>query len=308
LRRAAWWPKVVSVRISLRLLSGFVVLSIFGAARADSRWFDPKMGCGPVGAYARSGRASDLPGCTGRLPKDAPQVEVVMRELKTKLVDAEEALEKNKLDKVDPLVADVEAGLSRTLPVHPEMPDRWEQAQHIYKEAIGALRQRRALAPLLDGLRTAHAKARDVDRDRNRVEIEGGPAEAAKAATACNEAFAAARRAGVDGGLVVEIEPKRPRPLQESAADCAQILMRAGNLMRQQEKIMKARRKQWRTILKGERRKIFDAHPAQLPQFAGGPDDWRAVATSPSWSYHTASGVEVYTWKGNKVLERSDRK
>jgi hypothetical protein len=161
---------------------------------------------------------------------------------------------------------------------------------------------------MLDGIRAAHAKAREVDRDRARVEIEGGPAEAVKAAIACGEAFAAARRAGVDGGIIVEIERKRPRPLQESADECAQIQARAADLVRQQDRIMKARRKQWRAILKGSRRKIFDAHPAQLPGFASAPEDWHAVATAASWTYSTPQGVEVYRWKGNTLLGRTEKK
>ena len=313
MRAAASWPKVDLVRTfvasaSLLIITSLIALGSSATARAESSWFDPKMGCGPVGAYAKSGRAADLPGCTGRLPKDAPQVEIAMRELKAKLVDAEDALSKNRFDKVDALLAEVEAGLSRNLPAHPEMPDRWEQAQRVYKEAVGALRDRRKLAPLLDGVRAAYAKAREVDRDRNHKEIEGGPAEALKVAQACNEAFAGVRHAGVDLSLVVELERKLPRRLEETAAECTRIGKTAEALVREQEKIAKARRKQWRAILKGARRKVFDDHPTQLPQYAGAPEDWRGIATAPSWTYQTASGVEVYTWKGNKLLGRTDQK
>ena len=42
-------------------------------ARADGKvWVDPGRGCGHAAAFLKSGKVADLPGCSGKLPKDAP--------------------------------------------------------------------------------------------------------------------------------------------------------------------------------------------------------------------------------------------
>jgi hypothetical protein len=182
----------------MRIL-GVAVLLLPVLARAESSvWFDAGNGCGRAAAFAKSQRAADLPGCTGRLPKDAPQVEVLLHDAKRRLVDAEDYLGKNKLDRIDPLLTEVEAALSKAPPVHPELPDRWEQAEPLYRREVAALRNRRKLAPLVDRVRTTHAAALEADKTRNRREIEDGPADALKAAQACLAVFGEVKAAGVE--------------------------------------------------------------------------------------------------------------
>src|SRR5688572_5201806 len=119
-----------TMRTMTRVLGALVSLVLCPlVARAESNWFNPKMGCGAVGAYAKTGKAVDLPGCTGKLPKDAPQAEVALHDLKEIIVDAEEALEKGKIDKIEPLLGQADLALRKAPPTHPELPDRWEQAE-----------------------------------------------------------------------------------------------------------------------------------------------------------------------------------
>src|SRR4051812_33352899 len=108
------------------------------AAESGSPWLDAGNGCGRAAAFAESQRAVDLPGCTGKLPKNAPQVEQLLHDVKKKLVDAEEYLRKGKLDRVEPLLSESESALATAPPVNPELPDRWEQAEGLYKRAIAA--------------------------------------------------------------------------------------------------------------------------------------------------------------------------
>jgi hypothetical protein len=278
-------------------------------ARGDSAvWFDSHNDCGRGGAFAKSGRAADLPGCSGRLPKDAPQVEVVLRDAKRRLVEVEELVGKNKLDKIDPLLAEVEAALAKTPPMNSDVPDRWEQSEPLYRREIAALRNRRKLAPHLEQLRTAYAAAVEADKTRNHKEIEGGPADALKVAQACIAAFADVRPAGIDMTTTVELQKGEPRPLQDAAADCERVRRSAETLARAQERAARARRAQWRRVLKGDRLKTFDAHPMALPEFEGAPNDWRALARVPVWEYATAAGHELYTFKGNKLASRTVQK
>src|SRR4051812_19989092 len=117
-------------------LVGSLALVAARAHAESSVWFDSHNDCGRAATFAKSGRAADLPGCSGRVPKDAPQVELTLHDAKRRLVDAEELLDKNKLDKIDALLTQAEADLARTPPVHPELPDRWDQAEPLYRREI----------------------------------------------------------------------------------------------------------------------------------------------------------------------------
>lgn len=303
-----WTMPISDLLLALPVALGLALAPV--SARAESNvWLDPHNDCGHGAAFAKSGRAADLPGCSGRLPKDAPQVELVLHDAKRKLVEAEELLGKNKLDKMDPLLADVEAALAKAPPqMNPDIPDRWDQAQPLYRREIASLRNRRKLAPQIDKLRSTHAAALEADKTRNHKEVEGGPADALKAAQACVAAFAEVRAAGIDMTTMVELEKDRPRPLEESAADCERVRHSADTLARAQEQAARARRAQWRKVLKGDRLKTFDAHPTALPDFEGAPDHWRAIARVPVWKYPSDKGHELYTFKGNKLAGRTVEK
>jgi len=286
------------------ILPALLVLGLAPSARGDTaRWFDAKQGCGPIGAFAKSGRASDLPGCTGRLPKDAPQVEVALHDAKEKLVDAEELLDKGKLDKVEALLTEVEAALGKAPPEHRDMPDRWEQAERLYRQHVVTLRNRRKLAPLVERLRASYAAAQEADRSRNRKDQEGGPAEAAKLAQACLAAFGEARTTGVPMDTSIELAKNTaPQRLDAATGECERVRRSTETLAKEQEKAARARRTAARRGLKGDRLKVFDAHPGALPEAQG------SLATAAEWRYVTPSGTETITWKGNKRVGSAPRK
>jgi hypothetical protein len=286
------------------LLASLLVLP--AVARGErSPWFDPALGCGSGAAFSKSGKVADLPGCTGRIPKNAPEVEVVLREAKRRLEDAEELLAKDKLDKLDALLAAVQADLQRAPPIDPELPDRWEQSLPLYQRAIASLKNRRKLAPHLEKLRSAHRAAVETAAAKGRAEIEGGPAESLKAAQACLAVFSETRASGVDLDVEVELEKGQARTLQAALAECDQLRRSAEALARAQEKAAKAKRAQLRRQLKGDRLKTFDAHPSALPQLEGAAADSKNIAKAAVWKFATATGVEVYTFKGNKLINHS---
>jgi hypothetical protein len=271
-----------------------LVLCVPAVAWADNpAWFDPGNGCGRAANFAKSGKAADLPGCSGKVPKGAPQVETVLHDAKEKLIEAEELLGKNKLDKIDGLLAGAEKSLSAPPPVHPELPDRWEQALPLYQRTIASLRNRRTLQPFAEKLRAAVGAAAAA-KARNSAATEGGPAEALAAAKACVAAFEPVRAAKIDLATEVDLG-NQPRALTESLAECEELKKSAEPLVKLQEKTLKAKRASWRKSLKGDRRKVFDEHPAQLPAFdqkSGGP------ASASEWRY----GDKTYTFKGNKLV------
>jgi hypothetical protein len=294
----------------MRILTGLIPVVLLAApldARAEnSVWFDASNGCGRASAFSKSQHAADLPGCTGRLPKNAPQVEVLLQNAKKKLIDAEEYVGKNKLDKVDPLLAEVEAALAKSPPVHPELPDRWEQAEPMYRAEIATLRNRKKLASQMERVKTSYAAAQDAERPRKAGEPAPSPADVMRVARACVAVFAEVKSSGIDMKTPVELEKKAtPRTLEELSGDCDRIRRTADERARGEELAYKTKRAKWRKALKGDRRKTFDAHPESLPEFDGSDTNWRAIARVPAWRYTTANGVETYSFKRDKLLGKT---
>jgi hypothetical protein len=275
-----------------------VVLLAVPARAGDVDWTNPKMGCGK--GFAQSGKAVDLPGCTGKLPKDAPAVEVMLREAKLALVEAEGLVQKGRLDKVDGLLASVEEGLARTPPMHPTLPDRWERAKPLFDRAISALRSKRKLLPRLDKLKDLYAEAGELARAMK--EDEAGPKRAIKAARACVAEIDEARGDGVDLSVDVDLDKGAQRSLESARAECAGLLAKAETYLKERDAARKVKRERWRKVLRGDRKKIFDAHPDALPEF-GGSDPAKASL----WRYTTSSGTEVYTFKANKLVNKTTR-
>jgi hypothetical protein len=115
-----------------------------------------------------------------------------------------------------------------------EIPDRWEQAQPLYKRAIESLRNRRRLAPMVDKLRASWSAAIEADKSRNKKELDGGPADALKAAEACVAAFAETRAAKIDPATPIELEKDKPIHLDAAQADCERVRKSADSLARAQ--------------------------------------------------------------------------
>jgi hypothetical protein len=208
-------------------------LLLAGTAHA-ANWSDPDNGCGTGAAFAKSGKVADLPGCSGKVPKDAPAVELLLRDAKRSLADAEELLDKNKvdkMDKVDALLKSVEEALSKPPPLSPELPDRWEQAQPLYTRTIASFKQRRNLAPSIEKLRFSLAEAAKAGKN-----METDPAIALAAAKTCVAAFDPPRAAGVPFSLEVELEPGKPRALKDSMSDCERQIKAAEPLVKAKEK------------------------------------------------------------------------
>src|SRR4051812_49935189 len=110
-----------------RLIVALSVTWTATAAADDGKiWMDPDRGCGRGATFMKSGKIEDLPGCSGKLPKDAPHVEVVLHDAKRALLDAEEDLARGRTEKLDQVLDDTRATLSHPQAMNPEMPDRWD--------------------------------------------------------------------------------------------------------------------------------------------------------------------------------------
>ncbi len=258
------------------------------AEAADTNWFDPALGCGKD--FSVTGKAADLPGCSGKIPKDAPPVELVLHDAKRALIDAEEALTKNKLDKLDPLLNTAESGLAKAPGMNPALPDRWDGAVPLYQREIFSLKNRRRLAPHLDKLRAAYLAATESLKT---LDTDDGPARVQKATQACLDTFATVRADKVDLALEIDLAAtKGPiKSLESDRAECETGHKSAETLVRTREAGAKAKRAALRKKLRGDRLKTFDAHPDTLPSADGDP------TTAAIWTY----GSDTVTFKGNKI-------
>jgi len=264
-------------------------LSVAHLAEAgEVNWFDPALGCGKD--FSVTGKAADLPGCSGKLPKDAPPVELVLHDAKRALLDAEEALAKSKPDKLDALLNTAENGLTKPPGMNPALPDRWDGALPLYQREIFSLKNRRRLAPHLDKLRTAYVAAVESLKT---LDSDDGPARVQKATQACLDAFAAVRADNVDLALELDLTAaKGPlKSLESDRAECDNGKKSAETQVRTREAAAKAKRAQLRKKLRGDRLKTFDAHPDALPTVDGDP------ATAATWTY----GADTISFKGNKL-------
>jgi hypothetical protein len=272
-------------------------------AQANSAvWFDPDLGCGRAAVFDRTHQVADLPGCSGRLPKGAPQVEVDLREAKRALLDADSALNKNKLEKVDAALGEAERALALKPPMHPELPDRWEEAVPLYQRTVAGLRARRKLAPRITRIAATHRDAVAAWKAMTAHERDGGPAQALQLADACLKEMQEASTDGVDFAAEVELEKGRSRPLAEARTECTRAHDEAGQLVAAEEAAAKARRMALRRKLRGDRLKVFDQHPGALPECEG----TQAIpARAAVWRYTSNGSVEVCTFRGNKLLSRA---
>jgi|GEM_PF-3337142 len=268
------------------ILICLAVTAVAGVAEADTNWFDPALGCGKD--FSVTGKAVDLPGCSGKIPKDAPPVEVILHDAKRALLDAEEALLKNKPDKIDAFLTTAASSLGKTPGMNPALPDRWDGALPLYQREIFAIKNRRRLQPQLDKLRTAYTAAVDAAKT---LDSDDGPARVQKATQACLDAFAAVKAAEVDLALETDLIKGKLTSLESNRADCDTAHKSAETLAKNREAAAKAKRAALRKKMRGDRLKTFDAHPDALPESSGDP------ATSATWTY----GSQTFNFKGNKL-------
>ncbi|MCS6912490.1 MAG: hypothetical protein RMK29_19105 [Myxococcales bacterium] len=291
-------------------------------ARAIEWWHDPERGCGTLEAWVRTGRIKDLPGCEGELPKGAPPGEIAMRDAKRALHEAEKLLDQGQ-------TAEVETKLEAATHIMNRAPNdpRVNWARPHYAKALGILRARLAIVPRLPTLRQAYKAALEAASQAARLRTEEARRDALAKADACVQAFRDAEGQGVDLSIPVELTPGKPRPLREDLRDCATGQTATAS----SEPVAAARpeatastdrptaspqgpvqsggsdggvpRDKWIKALRGDRKKVFLAHPDAFPEYEGAPGP-KGAAKAAEWRY----GSEVFLFKGNRLVKPKDKK
>jgi hypothetical protein len=182
------------------------------------------------------------------------------------------------------------------------LPGRWSEALPRYREAIARIEGRLVLAPLLPGLVVAHRVAVGAAAGATAHERDGGAAEAARLARACLAAFAAARAAGASSDETIDAGDGRIRRIDDLEAECRSAALTAAPLAEAVTRSIAAHREEWRRMLTGDRRRVFDEHPGALPEFPG-PFAPRAARRARQWRYSSGGAAEVFTFRGDRLVE-----
>ena len=113
-------------------------------ARAIEWWHDPDRGCGTLEGWSKTQRISDIPGCSGDLPKGAPAGEVALHDAKVNLAAAEKILDSNRTAGAQELIERAASTMNRA-PSDPRV--NW--ARPFYSSAADMLRKRLTKAAAL---------------------------------------------------------------------------------------------------------------------------------------------------------------
>ena len=298
--------------VSLPLL-GLLLVPLHTAQAADQWWRDPERGCGKIEDYKRTFRIADLPGCDGELLRSAPEGEVAMHDAKKLLREAEKVLDGGQSD-------GVESKLNQAIELMNKAPRdaRVDWARQHFKTAVEVLQARMAMLSKLPKLRQTYKALTDLNAQTK------PDAKAVQAAgEACVAAFKEAEAGGGNLQLQYELVPgSKMRPLREYLTECDQAKGSAAPAVAAatpdpaakpaatEVKDTKADkpaaagndggvpRAKWEKKMKGDRKKIFEAHPDAFPSFEGEPGPKGAVKAT-EWKY----GSEVIKFKGNKQIK-----
>mgnify|MGYP000057621934 CR=1 FL=1 len=305
------------VRLSFASLASLPLLGLLlcpsqSAQAADQWWRDPERGCGKIEDFKRTFRIADLPGCDGELLRSAPEGEVAMHDAKKLLREAEKVLDGGQSD-------GVESKLNQAIELMNKAPRdaRVDWARQHYKSAVEVLQARMAMLAKLPKLRQTYKALIDLNAQTK------PDAKAVQAAgDACVAAFKEAETSGGNLQLQYELVPgSKMRPLREYVTECEQAKGSAAPAAATDTAAKPAAtdakdaktdkpaaapagndggvpRAKWEKKMKGDRKKIFEAHPDAFPTFEGEPGPKGAVKAT-EWKY----GSEVFKFKGNKQLK-----
>ena len=299
---------------SLPLL-GLLLLPLQTAQAADQWWRDPERGCGKIEDFKRTFRIADLPGCDGELLRSAPEGEVAMHDAKKLLREAEKVLDGGQSD-------GVESKLNQAIDLMNKAPRdaRVDWARQHFKTAVEVLQARMAMLSKLPKLRQAYKALTDLN-----AQSKPDAKAVQSAGEACVAAFKEAESSGGNLQLQYELVPgSKMKPLREYLTECEQakgssaaatpapaVTDSTAKPAATDTKDVKSEkpaaapagtdggvpRDKWVKKLKGDRKKVFEAHADAFPFFDGDPGP-KGAGKAAVWKY----GSEVINFKGNKQI------
>lgn len=298
--------------VSLPLL-GLLLVPLSSAQAAEQWWRDPERGCGKIEDFKRTFRITDLPGCDGELLRSAPEGEVAMHDAKKLLREAEKVLDGGQSD-------GVESNLNQAIEIMNKAPRdaRVDWARQHFKTAVEVLQARMAMLAKLPKLRQSYKALADLS-----AQAKPDAKAVQSAAEACVAAFKEAESGGGNLQLQYElVSGSKMKPLRDYMTECEQAKgssaaatpaagtgttdakPAATDAKPDKPAVAPAGtdggvpRDKWVKKLKGDRKKVFEAHADAFPLFDGeaGP---KGAAKATEWKY----GSEVIKFKGNKQLK-----
>lgn len=282
---------------------GLGFLLTISGARAEA----PGSGvCGSVEAYVRTRQVDDLPGCDKSSGRD-PWEQLVF-DARSAVGRAQRQVDAESAEGLDKVLAQAES-LVGQLQRH---PGRKSDVVDAYREAMQRLRQRAAMLPELDEVRScqAHGQAAlRTARERSHPMVSASDLPIAKAALQRGEGCLLTLRklTGKHGGAArVELSPGTTAALEEIAdgleATQRELLMWHAEV--QQE--FTASRARWLRVLYGDRVKLFNDHPDELPEYDGKARGPLPASVAPRWYYKGPDGqTETYRFQRNRLVGKT---
>lgn len=266
--------------------------------------------CGDVAAFQQGGRLDDLPVCAAPGEEEDP----ALREARAGLLRAERLLQSEAADRA-------EREIARAEEMGSNLKGRTAALWPAYQQVVAALRARAHLVPELDGLRACQAHAQVLLRhgppEVDTLQATAPDVRAARAAVArAAECVELARRIAASRpiasflapgplALAVEVAPGQVRRLQDLLEDVRDAHRQATAQLQAAQKGWEIVRARWLRVLYGERLRVFNQHPDDLPEYDGKARGPLPASVLPRWRYQLPDGrIEHFLFKGHKLINR----
>ncbi len=302
----------LAIGIGLVMTAGTVV----PAARAESAQVPGACVAGSGTIYWSSGLLTDVPGCEGEVPLRASALEQGLHESKVALLKLQRSIEAEDADQVQRTLVRADERVSRLglLTVITTERDAAE-ALSCHRSALVKLRARTLLLSHLDELRSCHAQGLVLLRKELEPEDKTATMPDMRAVTAlvsrADACVGLARRVmGIRAGagappLSVDLSPGVSRTAAVLVQDfeAAQRVALARKALAEQERdVVRGR---WLRVLFGDRLRVFNQHPDELPEYDGKARGPLPASVVPRWHYHDRDGkIETYLFRRNKLVSK----
>lgn len=267
--------------------------------------------CGDAAAFQQGGRLDDLPVC-GPGEEEDP----ALREARAALLRADRLLQSEAADRAERDLLRAEEAVSGL-----DLKGRLAALAPVYQQAVAALRARARLVPELDGLRACQAHAQVLLRhgppEIDALQATAPDVRAARAAvTRAEECVDLARRLSASRpiasflapgplALSVEVAPGQVRRLQDLLEDVRGAHRQATAQLQAAQKGWEIVRGRWLRVVYGDRLRIFNQHPDDLPEYDGKARGPLPASVLPRWRYQLPDGrTEHFFFKGHKLINR----
>lgn len=302
----------IALGVGLVFATGLVVPEVMAQGTVKESSKGPLFACGSAEDYEKSGQPADLPACAPAATAAAPEALLARAAIER----VERHLDAEAAERVTTEMAGARAAVDRLA------ARGFLQLVPSYRRALSRAAARAALLPDLDGLRSCHTQAQVALRPADEASSPKGavvpatpqdPRSAQVRLVRADECMAIVRRLlasrtvqeQLNDGLSIEIAPGQARAVGELFADlrAAHRAAQAGQKAAQEQWVVV--RGRWLRVLFGDRLRVFNNHPEELPEYEGKARGPLPASALPRWRYRMSDGrIESFLFRKNRLVSR----